>query len=243
MNSYSCWLLTWLLMCSHTSSAVETSAPPMRLALGYLPPINCEDSKVGTRCINNKIVQRLQHFSGIDIQTRLVPYARAARMLQSNQADMGLMLKNNNMPSNVIAVAKVFEINLSVYTRVDADHLPYNQLRIGVLRGQGNNIIKHLEGANLIELAEYRQGVEMIALGRLDAILGPDEILVFLIDQHQLNNMLSPRPLLQFGQEVWLYCRKDACNAQRLRQLKQAVTDIQPEIPTIKQVIPAAYYE
>lgn len=215
----------------------------MRLVLGYLPPINCEDSKAGAQCINNKIAQRIQHFSGINIQARLAPYARVARILQSNQAEMSLMLKNNNMPSNVVAVAKVFEVKLSVYTRVNADHLAYNQLRIGVLRGQGDNIIDHLAGAHLIELAGYRQGVEMIALGRLDAMLGPDEILSFLFGQHQLNNILSPRPLLQFDQEVWLYCRQDACDAQRLRQLQQAVTDIQPEMPTIRQAIPAAYYE
>lgn len=243
MNSCHCWLLTCLLIFSHTYAVAENSGASMRLALGYLPPVNCENSRIGVHCINNQIVERLQHFSGINIQTQIVPYARTTQMLKNNQTDMALILKKNNMPSNSISVAKVYEIKLSVYTRLGTEHLAFSQLRIGVLRGQGSNIIERLAEARLVELNEYRQGVEMLALGRLDALLGPDQILKFLFDQHQLTNKMSARSLLHFNQEVWLYCRQEACDGERLRKLQQAITSIQPEIPNIIKVMPAAYYE
>lgn len=242
MKSYRCWLLMLLLILSHTSTAFESSEPPMRLALGHLPPVNCDDSKVGARCINNAIIKRLQHFSGINIQTRLVPYARVVRMLKGNQADMALMLKNDAIPNDIIAVAKVFETKFSVYARVDEERLPFSQLKVGLLRGQDSSVSRHLAGARLFDLAEYRQGVEMITLGRLDAILLPEEVVIYLFGQPHFNNILSPRPLLQFNQEVWLYCHRDVCNAQRLKQLQKAISRIQSEIPTIKKVALEAYY-
>lgn len=242
MKSFRCCLLILLLMFSHTSIAFESSEPPMRLALGHLPPVNCDDSEAGSRCINNAIIKRLQYFSGINIQIRLVPYARVVRMLQGDQADMALMLKNDSMPNDIIAIAKVFETKFSIYTRLSDEKLPFSQLRIGLLRGQDSSVSRLLAGARLFELAEYRQGVEMIALGRLDAILLPDEVIIPLLGQPQLNNILSPRPLLQFNQEVWLYCHRDVCNTQRLKQLQQAIISIQPEIPTIKKVALEGYY-
>jgi len=243
MYSSRCWLLIWLLVYSHATVAANVSDLSMRLALGYLPPINCENTEVGARCVNNKVAERIQYFSGIDINTYLVPYARAVRMLEGGQADIGLMLKNDNMPDNVMAVAKVYEIVLSIYTRADVDHLTYEQLRIGVLRGQGDNIIRRIAGSRQVELAEYQQGVEMLALGRLEAVLGPDETLRFLFGQYQMSHLLNPQPLVQFSQEVWLYCRRDSCSPQRLRQLQKAIDEIQSEMPSIMQVTPATYYE
>jgi ABC-type amino acid transport substrate-binding protein len=236
-------LLIGLLICSDAAVADKASGLPMRLVLGYLPPINCENTMVGARCVNNKVAERLQYFSGVHIKTQLVPYARAVRMLESGQADIGLMLENDKVSDNVVPVAKVYGIVLSIYTRADVDHLTHEQLRVGVLRGQGDNIIGRIAGARQIELAEYQQGVEMLALGRLDAVLGPDETLMFLFGQYQMSHMLNPQPLVQFGQEVWLYCRRDSCGAQRLRQLQKAIDDVQPEMPGIMQVAPAAYYE
>lgn len=236
-------LLIGLSICSHASIAAKVSDLPMRLVLGYLPPINCEDTVEGARCVNNKAAEMLQYLSGINIKVHLVPYARAVRVLEGGQADIGLMLENDNMPSSVVPVAKVYEIVLSVYTRENSDHLTHDQLRVGVLRGQGDNIIGRLAGARHVEVSDYRQGVEMLALGRLDAVLGPDETLMFLFGQYQMNHMLNPQPLVQFNQEVWLYCRRDSCDAQQLRQLQKAIDNIQPEMPGIIQVAPAAYYE
>lgn len=242
MHSSRWGLLIGLLLCAQSVAAVEPSVP-LRLALGHLPPVNCEDKATGPRCVNNKLAAKLQDLSGITIQTQLVPYARAPWMLQNKKADMALMLKNDNLPDDIVAIASVYEIKLSVYVREGVDHSSRAALRVGVLRGRGNNINERLAGFRLVELSDYQQAVDMLALSRLDAVLVPDEALAFLFEEYLLTGRFYPQPILQFGQEVWLYCRKDACDARQQRQLQQAVTELEPYMPTLLKVMPTAYYE
>lgn len=233
----------WLAYAMFIVTTTVAQEQPLRLVLGNLPPFNCEDVTDTPRCINNKLAVKLQHYSGIGITTSIVPYARATRMLQQNAADIMLLLQNDELVHYAEPVISLYSINLSLYVRADAAQLAPDKIHTGILRGSGSNIRTPLAGYRLVELADYDQGVEMLALGRLDAMLGPAEALSFLMQRHDLTGQMAPQPLLQFKQDIWLYCRHQACNAAQLQQLQQAVIQLAPHMPAILQLMPLSYYQ
>lgn len=232
------WFACSILCCKNAAAQENT----LRLVLGSLPPFNCTDVMQKPRCVNNKLAAKLQHYSGIEIAASIVPYARATRMLQQSAADIMLVLQNDELLSYAEPVVSLYSINLSLYVRADAAQLPPDKIRTGILRGSGSNIRSPLTGYLLIELADYDQGVEMLALDRLDAVLGPAEALHFLLQRHGLTEKMAIRPLLQFKQDIWLYCRHQACSAAQQQQLQQAAAQLAPHMPAILQLMPLSYY-
>ncbi|MEH8017348.1 hypothetical protein MN202_08895 [Rheinheimera muenzenbergensis] len=232
----------WLASAILGGEAVAAQEQTLRLVLGKLPPFNCVDVTDTPRCINNKLAVKLQHYSGIGITASIVPYARATRMLQQNAADIMLLLQNDELLSYAEPVVSLYSINLSLYVRAAAVQLAHDKIRTGILRGSGSNISAPLAGYRLVELADYDQGVEMLALGRLDAMLGPAEALSFLMQRHDLTGQMAPQPLLQFKQDIWLYCRLNACSPGQIQQLKLAAEQTKPYMPAILQIMPLSYY-
>lgn len=240
-----CWasvalLLVYFVILCRTAVAEEKE---LQLVLGTLPPFNCVDLSDKPRCVNNKLAAKLQHYGDINITVSVVPYARAIRMLQQNSADIMMLLQNDELADYAFPVLNLYTVNQALYATTDAAKQPQRRIRVGMLRGLGSNITSKLSGYQQIELADFDQAVEMLALGRLDAVLGPEEALHYLFQRHGLTERIASQPLLRFEQDIWLYCRHTACSAGQIKQLKLAAEQIAPHMPAILHIMPLSYYQ
>ncbi|MCT8127482.1 MULTISPECIES: hypothetical protein [unclassified Alishewanella] len=232
-----------LLIAAASWAATEPAQSSLQLVLGELPPYNCQDLATTPRCINNKIAAKLAHYSGLEISVSLAPYARALRILQQQQTDLMIVLQNQAVLAHADPLLALYDVDLVLRLHHSASRLAPQDIRLGVLRGLDQDVYRLLPAYRYVELSDYEQGVEMLALGRLDAILAPADALTFLLQRHGVASQMMAEPQLQVRQQVWLYCRKQACSAEQQRQLQLAVQQILPHMPAILQLMPITYYQ
>ncbi len=216
-----------LMLLAMTDEAVTA---PLKLALGTLPPYNC--AATAPPCLNNLLIEQLAMTSNIAITVELVPYARVAHMLRQQQTDLLLLLRNEQLNHDATELGTAYPLQLAVLVRTDRAHWPAATLALGVLRGQGPNILQQVAQFRQVDLRDYQQGVDMLAHDRLDALLGPPAALWLLLAEQGIDARMQPVPLLSFQVEVALYCRHQACSVSQQQALQRALAALRPQVLT-----------
>lgn len=157
------------------------------------------------------VAKELEKRTGVKIVTRLSPYARIQRNLQTGRSDLTVLILPPGAEKLVEPAGKVFEMALVVLSHKDRPITSLKQLagkRVGVIRGLSSGAA--FEQNPQIEkeaVRSYQILVEMFLQGRLDYIAGANLSLGYHLKQAQAMDKIAP-PLVLGRSEVWLMFSK-----------------------------------
>jgi ABC-type amino acid transport substrate-binding protein len=130
-----------------------------------------------------QVTNRLSELTGIPIEARLRPLRRALIELDSGEVNFSLVFQSPAMDSRAINIAQVMKINIMLAAPVGTDYLltleALTGARIGYIRGTylGEAFERDTE-LQKVPVAVISQGIEMLDLGRLSAILASDHAII-----------------------------------------------------------------
>lgn len=202
-------------------------ANTLTMAIIDLPPYGCISSADESPCVHNFIAEELSVHPKFTIVPVVVPYPRAIRMLESGAADTLIIIGNPRIEQIAESIGTLYKLQfaLALPASLPADS-SFKGKRIGLIRQSNTPVHQfvHAHHAQLVELNHYQQGLDMLAIGRLDALGGPEG---YLRMQFPGNRIWYPEG--QWNSDVDFFCRTDRCNAT----LKQQLTERMPDMAAV----------
>lgn len=198
------------------TAATAAAAPPLTLALIELMPwaaTNRDGSQTG---ILVDTADALSTLSGVDLQLRLLPYARGAMMLKQRQIDLMVALQADLLDQVATRLAPLSMEDIIVVSRPGTVLRAMSDLKgkvVGRLRNAeyaaefaaSTDIIKY-------DTSSYRQSLQMLRIGRLDAVIFTRSALLFTLKSMQLTAAAIGQPLLLGRMPLTMYATH-ACAA------------------------------
>ncbi len=158
------------------------------------------------------------------------PYARILHSLKSGQLDSALIFKNIAIADKVDYLGPVSKSQVIILTSSKhkiTDYQDLAQLRaIAVIRRASfeDRFDKDLH-LNKVDVANYKQGLQMLQLGRVDAIVG--SLIGLEYASKQLNISFNKQHTFLLGEkEWWLHLSKKSPFQAFKPQLNKAIKNI-----------------
>jgi ABC-type amino acid transport substrate-binding protein len=163
--------------------ALASDEPAVVFAIPDVWPWAYEDRDGIPRGSLIQVTNRLSELTGVPIETRLRPLRRALIELNSGEVNFSLLFQSPAMDSRATNVAQVMKINIMLAASVDTDYpLTLETLkgrRIGYIRGTYlGDAFERDTDVEKVPVAVISQGIEMLDLGRLSAILASDHAII-----------------------------------------------------------------
>lgn len=203
---------------------VAAQAAPIRFAILDSMPFGGKDAAGQPIGIYPRLLQALQAELPDKLSVEVVPYARAAHMVASNQADATLMFTASMLENNTVSLLPVFSSDLVVQFRPGMNIPARDKLKsltVGRMRGG----CKELEGGQRFhELNTQEQGIQMLLAGRIDGFCTSAETLKYARDGVDTARRIDPRNVLVVAnKEVRLLTSQQlpTATANRLRAAMQ----------------------
>jgi ABC-type amino acid transport substrate-binding protein len=175
-----------------------------------------------------EIVKRLSELTGVPVEPRLRPLRRALIELDSGEVNFSLLFESPELDARAINVARLAKINLLLAALADTNYpLSLEALegkRIGYIRGTYlGEAFKREARAQKVPVSVISQGIEMLPLNRLSAILASDHAIL-----RSLKTMGLSRDFLRYskhvdGQPGALYMSRKAQRPQAAKQFRDAI--------------------
>ncbi|GAB3268140.1 substrate-binding periplasmic protein [Chitinimonas naiadis] len=156
-------------------SAAQAAENRLRLGVIAVAPYGYEDNQGKPDGAFYQLMQRLAQRAGLPADTALYPPARLYALMQHHQLDMAISSLRLDQQMGMSNLGKVAEMEgillyrqqLPIAPKALPDFKPY-------LIGRLTNSCPVLqrEGYRYYDLSDYKQGVRMLAAGRLDALCG-----------------------------------------------------------------------
>lgn len=171
----------------------QAAAPPCRVVGSADPPFRSfHDGQAGG--LYYELLRAAAAEAGWPLRFIEAPSPRALRMMQDGDAD--LMMGPLRRPDREVYLhysrVTLPAEDKAVYTR--PQHPPLRQLaelrglQVGVQRGKRyGGGFDELQGVRRVELRDYDSALQMLALGRLDAVVAPQRQARWLIGHYGLN--------------------------------------------------------
>lgn len=216
--------LSLILACFSAGAVESARSVVIRFAILDAMPFGGKDASGKPVGIYAKLLQALQEELPDKLSIEVVPYARAAHLVASRQADATLMFNASNLEHSTVSLLPVFTSDLVVQLRPGLTipaRAKLKSLTIGRMRGG----CKELEGdQKFYELNTQEQGVQMLLAGRLDGFCTSAETLKFARASVDTAGRLDARSVLVIAnKEVLLLVSKQlpTSTANRLRAAMQ----------------------
>jgi polar amino acid transport system substrate-binding protein len=212
-------LLAVLLAWGSCATAAE---PPLRVMVNEVAPYAWRQ---GTDIVgmHPSILKALAEESGLAFDFSAGLCARASRALTDKVADMAVTLAGPDQDGQGVRLAVLHPVRYLVLTRADFVVTDVAQLRgktLGIARGAYYSPqVNDDEDIRKFSVADPFQGVRMLALGRLDAVISSDYLLALALRQPQIDPASFAKPLQVGSSGYAIYARQDLPEAtvQRLR--------------------------
>lgn len=170
--------------------------------------------------------------AGWDLAFSEVPAARALRMMQDGEADlmMGPLHRPEREAYLHYSRVRLPAEDKAVYTRPGAAPLQeltqLRGLRVGVQRGKRyGGGFDELTGLQRVELSDYEGALQMLALGRLDAVVAPQRQARLALARLGLD--LREQALRWPGETPYLVLARRSTWVGRVEQIEQAFDALQ----------------
>lgn len=225
-----------------TATVAPPPSPPLSLALIELMPwasTNADGTQAG---ILVDTADALSVLSGVDLQLRLLPYPRGAMLLQHRQVDLMVALQADQLDRVATRLAPLSMEDIIVVGRPGTALHAMSDLKgkvVGRLRNAeyapefaaSTDIIKY-------DTNSYRQSVQMLRVGRLDAVIFIRSALLFTLKSMQLTMAAVGQPLLISRMPLTMYATaacaatgaadtiRDACKTVYKRQTVRALAEL-----------------
>lgn len=201
---------------------------PLRLMINDVAPYSWhrDEALVG---MHVELMKALAEQAEMDLELRSGAYARLIRGLQDGWADGVLVLRGADFDQQARWVGRLHSFRSVVISRRAAPIAAVPELKgklLGMARGAFySDAINNDEEIRKFGLTDPFQGVRMLAVGRLDAVISSDYLLAYALRQTGLDvNQFAPRFVVN-ELSYDLYMRRDYPEPafQRLRQALEQI--------------------
>lgn len=173
-------------------------------------------------------LEALEKETGFCINKRILPNARIWQNLKLGKHDGGIMFKSDSHSNIVEYVALIRTVKTVVIPIIGIDIKKYNDLyKLTIGKARGIPLSKkfdHDTDLNTIELNHYDQAIQMIKLGRVDAIAGCASVLINQLKMYDALDKVNYKNKLNLGEkEQWLQFSKKSKHLDKIPALKKAI--------------------
>jgi len=178
-------------------------------------------------------VNRLTSSAGYRVNNRIAPYARIIRELQAGVTDMSIMFKYKQLEDFVVYIAPLEPLKIVVMGLEGTDFDSVNSLKgksIAYLRGaKFSDAIDNDQEIIRVDTTSFTQGIKMLMLGRVDAIIGPLDPIMFKTEEITANKNIFGVPLIIDERTPWLQVSKksvDKVSVEKLQTIFQKMVKL-----------------
>jgi len=168
--------------------------------------------------LHPSLLRALAEETGLSFEFSAGLYARASRAIPDKLADLAVTLATPDQDSQGERVALLHTVRHLVISRADAPITEISQLHgkvLGIARSAYYGArINDDDGIRKFTIVDPFQGLRMLALGRLDAVISTDYLLLHALRQPEFDRA-SFAPTIQVGVSGYaLYARRDLPEAE-----------------------------
>ncbi len=225
------WMPAYSAWASDVSDLAGASTDTVVFAIPDVWPWAYEDSDGRPQGSLVAVARRLAELTGVPVEPRLRPLRRAIIELDSGEVNFSLLFQSPALDNRAINVAEVVQIDIMLAALAGSDHpLSLEELagkRIGYIRGTylGEAFENNTE-VQKVPVAVISQGIEMLSLGRLSAVLASDHAIV-----RTLQTMGLGTDALRFSKHIKaqpgaLYMSRRAQRPQVAEKFRKAVSQM-----------------
>jgi len=233
-------LRNWALLLIIASLPVSSFGAQINLYVGLpsFPPFAyppTANEQRGTLVALYAILEKeLRKKLDVKLNIQHYPYARTLVGLQDGSLDMAIIFKNLSLQGDVIYVAKVSQSKVMVIYDHEHPILKYEDLYqlfdIAVIRQAHYEARFDMdEKINRYPVENYKQGIQMLKLGRVAAVVGSQSGLQHILDSLEFKGEKWRRPYVLGHKEWWLHFSNKSAYQHLVPAIKKAVEKIYKE--------------
>lgn len=160
----------------------------------------------------------------------IYPYARIIHELKVGITDLTIMFKYKELEPYVEYIYPLPSLKNIVIGRKGNDFTSIESLyglSIGYLRGaKFSDAIDNNDAIDKQTITDINQGVTMLSLGRVDAIIGPHAPILSAAKKLKLSDDFFGKPLIVSERTPWLQVSKKSINKVSKKQLKAIFSEM-----------------
>lgn len=214
-------------LCLSLPAAGAMAAPPGLRAVSLTVPLFGMEQQGGARGIFVDVITELSRVSGVPISNLMVPKVRGQAMLKAGEADLMIGFDNAELQASTRRVALVASFDVGLVARPGIRLRALSDLRgktVGQLRSadyfapleQDSAILKYSTNT-------MAQMVKMLALGRVDAVIGVRESLYYAFQEEGIAPAQIGDFLPLISRESWLHYANSSYDAATADKLAAAM--------------------
>ncbi|MCV2367572.1 substrate-binding periplasmic protein [Roseateles oligotrophus] len=228
------------LLAAGTQAQAQTPAPaaqwaapatglPLRILLNDVAPYTLH-GEAGRPGMHHEIMLALAREAALPVTIGSAVYVRLALSLKDGSADLVLGVEGPELDSIAQRVAAIHAFKFVVLTKKSSGIQNAAQLKgklLGVARGAFyDDSINKDESIRKFGVADPFQGVRMLALDRLDAVISSDYLLSYALKQSGVDATQFAGPFAVNEKSYVLYASKSV-SGESIRRLQAAMEALQ----------------
>jgi polar amino acid transport system substrate-binding protein len=166
--------------------------------------------------------------TGFEFELVLQPYARVLAGVKSGELDLALIFKNAQLEGYADFIGPASSSNVIVLPQASVNLQTYDQLillgRIAVVRSA--SFSKTFDEDTKLQkffVKDYTQGINLLRMGRVDAVVGSVAGIEYNLQQLGLNIVEFGHPYILAQKENWLHFSNKSNHREVINQLKSSV--------------------
>jgi len=192
-----------------------------------LPPAGFKDKSGELTGIHVDFIEALEKRSGICIDKKIMPYARAVKNIKIGMHDAGILNPSSDADfyTHVQHIAKLITLKTIILPKkglnLSSDKI-LNNITIGKVRGSPLGGSFDEDKYKILELTSYGHGLNMLKRGRIDALAG-NASGMNVIGASNLDHYFNvPGKFIIGERELWLVFSKNSDNIDQMVAIKTA---------------------
>jgi ABC-type amino acid transport substrate-binding protein len=175
-----------------------------------------------------EVLQQIEKYSGICMTKRLMPIARIWKSIKQGQHDGGLIFKSAARSHLVEYAAFIRNADIIVIPRKGLKVDRYEQLyKKSIAKTRGTPINDRFDSdkkLNLVEVTSYGQLINMLKLGRIDAVTGSAAPLWYHLSRFEDTDKSIgiDKEFVLGRREKWLQLSKKSASLDQIPRLQKA---------------------
>jgi polar amino acid transport system substrate-binding protein len=194
-----------------------------------IPPYAILDGQF-LKGIYAELANRVAEQSGYEGRNLIAPYARIIEELKTGQTDLTIMFKYQQLADYVVYLAPLPTLDIVVLGSAGTNFESVASLKgkkLAYLRGaKFSEIIDNESGIIRQDTTDFLQGINMLRLGRVDAIIGPIYPILFVASKLSDGQLIFGKPLSVAQRTPWLQMSKKTAHLFDIEKIKNTFLNI-----------------
>lgn len=192
---------------------------------------------------------QIEKESDLCINKQIVPMARLLRNIEIGHADLAIMFKSKKRLAYSDAIAYFSSITTAVLPKKSVEIASYNDLyalNIGKTRGSFlSTRFNNDTSLSIVKLKDLGQALSMVDLGRIDAVAGGLEVMLFQLNHMGKLHKFNTEHSFYLGtREHWFHASKKSTKRKQIQSVLSAIAKLKSvgEFESIKSAGYQGFY-